>query len=57
MALPGVTGTGEGRRGDEPVFVVYVSAATEKDRLRIPGKIEGYDVEIREIGDVTAPPR
>jgi hypothetical protein len=34
-----------------------VSRVTEKDRHRIPGKVEGYDVEIREIGDVTAPPR
>lgn len=57
MALPGVTGTGEGRRGNESVFIVYVSHATEKDRLRIPEKVEGYEVEIREIGDVTAPPR
>ena len=57
MTLPGVTGTGEGRRGDEPVLVVYVSHATEKNRLRIPRKIEGYEVEIRNVGDVTAPPR
>jgi hypothetical protein len=57
MAIPGVTGTGEGRRGDEPVFVVYVAHVTEKDRTRIPREVEGYRVEIRDVGDVTAPPR
>jgi len=57
MSIPGVTGTGEGLRGSEPVFVVYVSHITEEDRARIPRKIEGYKVEIRDVGDVTAPPR
>jgi hypothetical protein len=57
MAIPGVTGTGEGRRGDEPVLVVYVSHVTAENRLRIPREVEGYPVEIRDVGDVTAPPR
>jgi hypothetical protein len=57
MTIEGVTGTGEGRRGDRPVFVVYVSHVTKEDRTRIPREVEGYPVEIRDVGDVTAPPR
>lgn len=56
MAIPGVTGTGEGKRGAEPIFVVYVGQATPELRKQIPSEIEGYPVEVREIGKVTAPP-
>lgn len=57
MAIQGVTGTGEGRKDGEPVIVVYTSHITREDRIAIPGEVEGYEVEIREVGDVTAPPR
>ena len=57
MTIPGVVGTGEGRDGDKPIIVVYVSPKiTNEDRVRIPRKLEGYEVEIREAGNVTAPP-
>jgi hypothetical protein len=57
MTVRGVVGTGEGRDGDTPVIVVYVSPQiTREDRIALPRKIEGYGVEIREAGDVTAPP-
>jgi len=57
MTIPGVVGTGEGRDGDKPIIVVYVSPKiTREDRIRIPLKLEGYKVEIREAGNVTAPP-
>jgi hypothetical protein len=57
MTIHGVVGTGEGRDGDKPVIVVYVSPQiTREDRVRIPLELEGYKVEIREAGNVTAPP-
>jgi len=56
MAIPGVTGTGEGKRGAQAILVVYVAHATPELRKRIPSEIEGYPVEVREIGKVTAPP-
>ncbi len=56
MAIPGVTGTGEGKRGAQVILVVYVDHATPELRKRIPDEIEGYPVEVREIGKVTAPP-
>ena len=56
MAISGVTGTGEGKRGAQSIIVVYVGQATPELRKRIPNEIEGYPVEVREIGKVTAPP-
>jgi len=58
MTIRGVTGTGEGRdESGKPVIVVYVSPEiTREDRIRIPRKLEGYRVEVRESGNVTAPP-
>jgi hypothetical protein len=56
MAIPGVTGTGEGKRGTQTVLVVYVEEATPELRKQIPAEVEGYRVELREIGKVTAPP-
>jgi hypothetical protein len=57
MAIPGVTGTGEGKAGGEPVIVVYTSHISSENRKAIPARIEGYGVDVREIGDVTAPPK
>jgi len=57
MTIKGVTGTGEGKADGKPVIVVYTSHIAREDRIAIPGKIEGYKVEVREIGDVTAPPK
>ena len=57
MTIKGVTGTGEGMADGKPVIVVYTSHITREDRIAIPGKIEGYKVEVREVGDVTAPPK
>jgi hypothetical protein len=57
MTIKGVTGTGEGEADGKPVIVVYTSHISREDRIAIPAKIEGYEVEVREIGDVTAPPK
>jgi len=57
LGIPGVLGTGEGRAGDEPVIVVFVARRTTELQKRLPRALEGYAVEIRESGEVTAPPR
>jgi hypothetical protein len=57
MAIQGVTGTGQGEVDGKTVIVVYTSHISRQNRIAIPRKIGGYDVDIREIGDVTAPPR
>lgn len=56
MKIEGVTGTGEGRAGGAPIVIVYTSHISQEARGAIPATIEGYKVEVREIGDVTAPP-
>jgi len=57
MSIKGVTGTGEGEADGKPVIVVYTSHIAREDLIAIPATIEGYKVEVREVGDVTAPPR
>jgi len=57
LAVSGVVGTGEGRSHDEAVIVVFVVKRTPELERRIPKAIEGYPVELRESGEVTAPPR
>ena len=56
MKIPGVSGTGEGRHGTEPVVVIYVARLTPDLEKRLPKSLGGYPVEVREIGEVTAPP-
>jgi hypothetical protein len=57
LAIPGVLGTGEGRADGAPVIVIFVARRTSELGRRLPGMLEGYPVEIRESGEVTAPPR
>jgi hypothetical protein len=57
MAVDGVTGTGEGSDGDQPIVVVFVVKETPALRARLPQLLEGYRVVLRASGEVTAPPR
>ena len=57
MATPGVVGTGEGRSHDQAVIVIFVIKRTSQLEQAVPKVIEGYPVELRESGQVTAPPR
>lgn len=57
MTIKGVTGTGQGEVDGKPVIVVYTSHISRENWIAIPRKIEGYGVDIREVGDVKAPPR
>jgi len=54
MKIEGVTGTGEGEEGGEPVIVVFVTSDTPEIRSRIPVAIEDYRVVLRASGTVRA---
>src|SRR5262245_33260592 len=57
LEIPGVVGTGEGREGGRPAFVIFVEARTRELDARLPASLEGYPVVVRESGKVTAPPK
>ena len=52
MALPDVQAVGLGRKGGKDVITVFV--ATTVQRQDIPSSLEGYDIDIQEIGTVNA---
>lgn len=52
MALPGVQAVGVGRKGGKDVITVFVEAIVQGQD--IPSSLEGYEVDIQEIGTVTA---
>ncbi|HET7226513.1 MAG TPA: hypothetical protein VFK69_12455 [Candidatus Eisenbacteria bacterium] len=54
MKLPGVAGTGEGARRGRPVIVIYVARRTRELDARLPRALEGWPVEVREVGEVRA---
>jgi hypothetical protein len=56
MAIPGVIGTGQGSLGGEPVILVLVVRSTAEIRRRVPERLDGYRVVIRETGEVRALP-
>lgn len=52
MALPGVQAVGVGRKDAKDVITVFVESMSQ--RQGIPSSLEGYEVDIQEIGTVTA---
>ena len=54
MAIPGVTGVGEGRLKNKPCILVLLSKSTPEIEKRIPAHIEGFPVAIEVVGDVRA---
>lgn len=58
MQLPNVTGIGIGKKGDKDVIKVFVKQKLPESALRphevIPKSLGGYDVDVEEIGIVTA---
>ena len=52
MAIPGVTGTAESRRGGRPCILVLVARRTPELERLIPAELEGVPVEIRETGPI-----
>jgi hypothetical protein len=60
MTLPNVTGAGIGEREGKDVIVVFVTRRVDASSLRpeevVPKTLEGFTTDVREIGEVTAPP-
>lgn len=57
MAIEGVSGTGEGMDAGDTVLVVFVTRRTAEIEARVPREIDGWRTVLREVGQVTAPPR
>lgn len=53
LSINGVVGVGVGGTKESPRIVVNVKEINE-DVKRIPRKLEGVDVEIKVVGEVTA---
>jgi hypothetical protein len=58
MRLPNVTGVGIGEKGGKEVIKVFVTHKVPESSLRpdeiIPKSLEGYEVDVEDIGTVTA---
>jgi hypothetical protein len=58
MQLPNVTGVGIGEKAGKPVLVVFVTHKVPVSELQpqeiVPKTIEGYAIDVQEIGAVTA---
>jgi len=58
MGLPNVTGIGIGEKAGREVIKVFVTHKVPESELRpkevIPKSIDGYGVDVEEIGTVTA---
>ena len=57
MAIPGVVGVGEGRRGGAPAVQVLVVRRTPELERRLPKALEGYPVDVVETGVIAAQPK
>jgi len=58
MRLPNVTGVGIGEKGGKEVIKVFVTHKVPESSLRpdeiIPKSLEGHEVDVEDIGTVTA---
>jgi hypothetical protein len=58
MRLPNVTGVGSGEKGGKEVIKVFVTHKVPESSLRpdeiIPKSLEGYEVDVEDIGTITA---
>lgn len=58
LALPNVTGVGIGEREGKPVIKVFVTGKVPESTLapdeRVPASLEGYEVDVEEIGIIEA---
>jgi len=58
LVLPNVTGVGIGEREGKPVIKVFVSGKVPESTLapdeRVPASLEGYEVDVEEIGVIEA---
>lgn len=54
MAVPGVVGVGVGERALRPVILVMLDRAPEELRDPLPGRLEGFPVEVEVVGRIVA---
>lgn len=54
MKIPGVIGTGEGRKDDKPAVTIFVEKLTKAIQHDIPKSIDGYAVVFQETGVIKA---
>lgn len=58
MGLPNVIGVGIGEKAGKPVIKVFVTQRVSESDPRpqdiIPERLEGYEIDVEEIGAVTA---
>jgi hypothetical protein len=54
MKIPGVIGTGEGKSGGKPCIIVLIRHKSETIRKKIPKTIDGYQVVLKETGQIKA---
>jgi hypothetical protein len=61
MNLPNVTGVGVGEKEGKEVIKVFVKQKVPEAALRpeeiVPQRLEGFEVDVEEIGEVTAQDR
>jgi len=56
LAIDGVSGVAEGLVEGEPAVLVLAGGLTQDDRQRIPLRLAGYAVVVRDTGTFHAPP-
>ena len=54
LAIPGVSGTGEGAERGDPIFVIFVVKDTPELHAKLPRVLDGYRTVLRESGTVRA---
>lgn len=58
MSLPNVTGIGIGKRAEKEILIVFVTKKVPETELDpsqvVPKLLEGYEIQVDEIGIVTA---
>jgi len=54
LSISGVVGTGEGKSGDKPSVMIFVSDHLESVKKKIPHTVEGYKVLFRKTGEIKA---
>jgi hypothetical protein len=58
LELPNVTGVAIGERAGKPVIKVFVTEKVPESSLapeeRVPASLEGYEVDVEEIGFIEA---
>jgi hypothetical protein len=52
MKLPGVIGTGETKKDDQPAIMIFVDTLNDELRSKLPTQVDGYSVVIEQSGKI-----